>query len=178
VIVRTPSGGSRELRMPAEFGSSRIPSPSEYGSWIAATGEAVTVDKAAGLPAVFNAIRLVAETTGSLPLRVYRGRGAEKRTQERTWQWQILHDMPNDEQSSFDFWSDVAASLETHGNAYIHKVKVTLGRVDAIYVIDPQIVSVQRDRRTGEKLFVIRGRRRGDRADERTTDARFCTSAA
>jgi phage portal protein BeeE len=26
---------------------------------------------------------------------------------------------PNDEQSPFDFWYDVAACVETHGNAFI-----------------------------------------------------------
>lgn len=176
MILRTANGGSRELRMPSEFGSSRIPSPMEYGSWLAATGEAVTVERAAGLPAVFNAIRLVAETTGSLPLRVYRGTGAQKAPQERTWQWRLLHNMPNDEQSSFDFWSDVASSLETHGNAYIHKLKITRGAVDALYVIDPQIVSVQRNLRTGEKEFHIRGQRAGDRPDETGADRVFTAS--
>jgi hypothetical protein len=56
MIVRTPNGGSRELRAGPVFGQ-RIPTPAEYGSWLAATGEPVTVDKAAGLPAVLNAIR-------------------------------------------------------------------------------------------------------------------------
>jgi HK97 family phage portal protein len=142
--------------MPAEFGT-RVPGPAEYGSWLSATGESVTVDKAAGLPAVLNAIRLISESIGSLPFRVYRGLGAQKRTQPRTWQWQLLHDTPNDEQSPFDFWQDLAASVEAYGNAYIHKLKVTRGAVDAVYVIDPSIVTVQRNRRTNEKEFHIRG---------------------
>jgi HK97 family phage portal protein len=176
MIVRTPNGGSRELRTGPIFGQ-RIPTPAEYGSWLTATGEAVTVDRAAGLPAVFNAISLISETIASLPMRVYRGQGADKRTQERTWQWRLLHDMPNDEQSPFEFWEDVGASIETHGNAYIHKVKITRGAVDAMFVIDPAIVTVQRNRRTNEKEFHVRGVQNPDRRENQTSVDLVLTAA-
>jgi HK97 family phage portal protein len=127
-----------------------------------------SVDKAAGLPAVLNAIRLIAESGASLPMRVYRGQGADKRTQERTWQWRLLHDMPNDEQSPFDFWQDVFSSVESWGDAFIHKVKITRGAVDAMFVIDPAIVTVQRNRRTNEKEFHVRGVQNPDRREDQT----------
>jgi HK97 family phage portal protein len=157
LIVRTRGGGHREYRANNPLAQDYIPTPAQFGTWLAsATGERVTVDKAAGIPAVLNAIRLVAESVGSLPVRVYRGTGADKRTAEDSWQWALLHDRPNDEQSPFDFWQDVAACIETHGDAYALKDKSNF-RVRNLWLLDPSIVEVKRDRRTFEKLFVVSG---------------------
>jgi HK97 family phage portal protein len=155
LIVRTRGGGHREMRMPSPLAQDYIPTPAEFGTWLsAATGERITVDKAAGLPAVLEAIWQVAESTGSLPLRVYRGTGAQKRPAERDWRWTLLHDRPNDEQGPFDFWQDVAACIETHGNAYLLK-DVAGGIVLNLYPLDPAIVRVRRNQRTGVKEFVL-----------------------
>lgn len=169
MILRTASGAQRELRMPAEFGSTTPPAPSAFGSWLSKTGEYVTPERAAGLPAVLNAIRLVAETTGRLPLRVYSGTQAQRRMQEKSWQWRLLHDRPNDERSPFDFWQDVSACVETSGNAYLLKVK-DRGQVIRLYLIPPRIVNVRRDIRTGELQYVIT-----QRSDDRREDAQTLT---
>lgn len=152
MIVRTRGGGHREYRANNPLAQDYIPTPAQFGSWVSSlTGERITVEKAAAIPAVLQAIRLVCESTGSLPLRVYKGEGAQKTPATGDWRWRLLHDKPNDEQGPFDFWHDVAACGETHGNAYLLK---DLPR--NLWLIDPSIVTVDRDRRTFEKQFVIR----------------------
>jgi phage portal protein BeeE len=75
---------------------------------------------------VLQAISAGRRGTGSLPLRVYKGK-APRSGPPGTWRWRLLHDKPNDEQSAFDFWHDVAACVETHGNAYLLKDLSGLG---------------------------------------------------
>lgn len=154
MIVRT-RGGDRELRS-GPIGSSVIPAPGSMGWW-PSSGEPITVNRAMALPAVFGAIRLIAETTGRLPLRVYSGFQADKRTREDSWQWDLLHRRPNPERSAFDFWQDVSSCLETNGNAYMQKAK-SRRRVEALFLIHPSCVQVKRDRETGElRYHVTRG---------------------
>jgi len=135
-----------------EWGQSHL-IPRPWGA-AAASGEPVTLASAAGLPAVVAAIRLISETIGSLPCIIYQGRGPERDRVHGSWQWRLLHDAPNLDQSSFDFFADVAASVEATGNAYIQKAK-SRRRVEALIPLDPSIVTVERDRGTGEKTFRV-----------------------
>jgi HK97 family phage portal protein len=155
MILRTRGGLDREQRQSGVWDPETlvIPQPWQAGTWYSSAGEMLSVDKAAGLPAVFSAIRLLAETTGRLPLRVYSGFRADKTTAEGSWQWRLLHDQPNDERSAFDFWQDVAACLEGHGNAFLQKAKVG-GVVQALFLLNPVKVKIRRNERS-ERVYVI-----------------------
>jgi HK97 family phage portal protein len=156
MILRARGGIDRELRQAGGVWDPEtlvIPQPWQAGTWYSSAGELLSVDKASGLPAVFSAIRLLAETTGRLPLRVYSGFRADKATAQDTWQWRLLHDRPNDERSAFDFWQDVAACLEGHGNAFLHKAKVG-AIVEALFLLNPVKVKVRRNARS-ERVYVI-----------------------
>jgi len=114
----------------------------------------VSLESAYGLPAVAAAIRLVAETMGSLPLAVYQGFEAEKRRATDSWQYGLLHDLPGmGDFTPFDFISDITACVEAGGNAFVKKVKAA-GQVIALLVIDPARVVVKREQ--GEKYFLIK----------------------
>lgn len=149
MILRTRHGNV-ELR--SEFGwSSRITPP-----WVAAlsaSGEPVTVSTALGLPAVSNVIRSPAEIIASLPFIIYE-QGDIRERAESSWQWRLLHDQPSAECDTFEFFYDIALSLEATQNAFIQKAKFD-ERVYELYVLDPQRVTVRRDRETGEKRFDV-----------------------
>ena len=130
-----------------------IPTWTDYIGLSAASGVQVTLAKAMGLPSVGVAIKLLAESVGALPLLVFEGEEATKRKAKDSWQWRLLYDQPNPDCSAFDFRSDIAASIETCGNAFAEKVKVN-GEVLALYVIDPSDVIVKRDDR-GRKVFDV-----------------------
>ena len=141
--------GDRDLRF-AEFGTSAVPSPVNRVS--GALGMTVTQAQAIGLPAVIACIRLVAETVAAMPLKVYASGRTEATSSD---QWRLLHDQPNADQSNFDFISDVVASIEGFGNAYIHKVR-SRGRVVEMRCIPAPNVRVRQDQKTGELIYDLR----------------------
>jgi HK97 family phage portal protein len=123
-------------------------------------GMRVTETTAMGMPAISAAVRLLCETIAQLPLNVYRGRAADKRLADWTWQYRLLGVLPGmGDFTPFDLISDIVACLELYGNAYLQKVKGP-GRqpgsteVLALIVIDPLRVLVER--RDGEKIFRVR----------------------
>lgn len=122
---------------------------------LAYTGRVVTPDEAIGLPAVGAAIRSVAEVIGSLPMIVYQRDRDQRERAVSSPQYQLLHDAPNADQSPFDFFSDIAASIETTGNAIIQKIKDSRGRVVELIVIDPDYVKISRDK-NGQKIISVR----------------------
>jgi HK97 family phage portal protein len=71
-------------------------------------------------------------------------------------QYQLLHEAPNTEQSPFDFFSDIAASIEATGNAVIQKIKDARGQVVELLVVDPDYVQIRRDRETRQKVIDVR----------------------
>jgi len=149
VILRTRTGQNREYRSFSEFGSSAIPLP---GSGFSAfTGVPVTSDRTFGLPAVMDAIRLISELTATMDIGTYRGYLGEKETAEDSWQDKLL-DQPNQDQSQFDWLSDVSACVEGYGNSFVEKVKFR-GEVVELIPRDPDFVRVRRD--GNQKLFDV-----------------------
>ena len=149
MILRTQHGNV-ELR--SEWGqSSRIPMP--WAGALSASGINVTQTEALGLPAVSNVIRSPAEIIASLPMIVYE-QGDIRERAESSWQWKLLHDQPSAECDSFEFFYDLALSIEATQNAFIQKAKFR-ERVYELYVLDPQRVTVRQDSETGEKLFDV-----------------------
>lgn len=151
-----PAAPEPEQRSLGWSDNSRPPSWQDISGAAAYTPLPVTQESAYGLPAVSAAIRLVAETLGSLPLAVFQGFEAEKRRAADSWQYGLLHDLPGmGDFTPFDFISDVASCVEAGGNAYVQKVKAA-GRIIALIVIDPARVELKREE--GQKYFLIRNR--------------------
>lgn len=150
MLVRTARG---DTEIQAAFEStSRISSWSEFSGWDTWSGTNVNRNTIGGLPAATAAIRLISETVGMIPLLVYSGDAVDRERARRTWQWRILHDQPNEDQSPFDFKQDLSSSIETSGNAYIWKMKVRR-QVEQAFVLDPAIVKVKRV--GGRKIFEV-----------------------
>jgi HK97 family phage portal protein len=142
--------GNVELR--SEFGnSSDIRAP--WSGWLSSSGVPVTLGQAFGLPAVSSVIRSAAEIVASLPLIVYRDGSVKERAPD-VWQYELLHGRPSSFCDSFEFFYDLALSLEATQNAFVQKAKAA-GRVYELYVLDPQRVTVRRERETGAKLFDV-----------------------
>jgi HK97 family phage portal protein len=150
-VILATRRGNREYRTP-EFGSSALPSYTQFMGHLSSSGQNVSLDKAAGLAGCGAAIRLLAETVAGLPLLVFTGHQADKRPARESWQ-HLLLEVPNPDQSPFDFLSDVAVCVETHGNAFVRKLKVR-GKVVALYVLDPYLVQVKRDE-GNQKVYVL-----------------------
>jgi HK97 family phage portal protein len=145
---RSPEGEARQ------FYNNRIPTWQELTGGYTYAGEPVTLLSAAGVTAVGRAIRLVSSLIAQLPLNVYRGRGDEKRLADNTWQYRLLAELPGmGDFTPYDLMSDIVASVEGYGNAFVYKVKAA-GEVIALVVLDPERVDVKRE--NGEKVFYVR----------------------
>ena len=105
-----------------------------------ATGITVTPESALRCAPVIAAVRVIAEGVAALPLILYQrdDDGAKSRAKDHPL-WPILHDQPNQWQTSFEFRETMTAHLMIWGNAYAFINRVE-GRVRELLPIHPSKV--------------------------------------
>jgi HK97 family phage portal protein len=98
------------------------------------------------LSAAWACVNLLAGTIASLPLMIYRtDRNGRRSVAYDHPLYRVLHDSPNADQTSMDFWEFVCACLEMHGNAFCEVERASDGRVIALSPpMVPEAVSVRR----------------------------------
>lgn len=113
------------------------------GDQTADAGEVVTESSAMALSAVWACANLLSGTIASLPLMVYRDIDGVRTVDKDHTLYRVLHDSPNFDQTSVDFWQFVQVSLEFWGNAYA-EITITNGSVTALDPISPSLMTVRR----------------------------------
>jgi len=109
------------------------------------TGETVTASSVLGLSAAWACVNLVAGSVGSLPLMVYRTTGDTREVARNHRLYRILHDSPNADQTSLEFWEFIAASLELQGAGFSEKELNSAGQLVALHPpITPELMKVER----------------------------------
>lgn len=106
-------------------------------------GEIVTESSVMALSAVWACANLLSGTVSSLPLMVYRKVDGTRTAAKDHPLYRMLHDSPNFDQTSVDFWQFMQASLEFWGNAYAEKI-ITNGNVSALIPVSPNLMNVKR----------------------------------
>ncbi|MGW8190150.1 phage portal protein [Sphingomonas hankookensis] len=97
-----------------------------------------------GLATAGACVAFWAGNIAGLPLHVLRTEnGVDVPFPEHPLYW-LLHDDPNFEQSSFDFWEFLVESLEWRGNAYAQISKRGDGTITSLLPLHPDTVSVTR----------------------------------
>ncbi|WP_415874692.1 phage portal protein [Clostridium sp.] len=98
--------------------------------------------------AVYACVRVIAETVASLPLPLYirKTKGKEKAINHPLYY--ILHDLPNEEMTSFSFRETMMAHLLLWGNAYAEIVRDGAGNIVELYPLHPDKMVVERDKET------------------------------
>lgn len=101
-------------------------------------GVNVTEDTAMRLSAVYACVRIIAETIASLPLNVYRRlkRGKEKATDHPLFD--ILHNKPNEDMTSFTYRETLMSHLLLWGN---HYSEINLTQGGDVYSLYPLLSS-------------------------------------
>lgn len=125
-----------------------MPSDRYWDRWMpgpALSGQAVSPDTAESVATVFACVQAVSETVASLPLLVYRRApdGGRERAPEHPL-YRVLHDAPNDVQTSLEFREQMQASVLLRGNAYAEIEWDAAGNVQRLLPIRAQQVSVVR----------------------------------
>lgn len=95
--------------------------------------------------AVYACVRILSETLAALPLQLYRyTAGGKERVYDHPL-YHILHDEPNPEMTSFIFRETLMSHLLIWGNAYAQIIRDRLGRVQGLYPLRPDKMTVCRD---------------------------------
>ena len=112
------------------------------------SGQTVDELRAMQTSAVYACVRVLAETIASLPCYLYK-REKEMQVPAREHPlFEVLHDMPNYEMSSFTFREVMMTSLLLYGNAYARIIKDKAGHVKELWYMKPQNMQVERDTTT------------------------------
>jgi HK97 family phage portal protein len=83
------------------------------------SGITVTPEKSMGVSAVYGCVRLLRESLGSLPWKVYKRTGEKsKETAQDHYLWRVLHDRPNRWQTAMELKEMAVAHLCLRGNFY------------------------------------------------------------
>jgi HK97 family phage portal protein len=116
----------------------------------------ITTDNALTIAAVYACVRVLAESVASLPLKLYRRNGTSKDVATDHRLYQVLHDMANPEMTSFEFREAMMHNLLLYGNAYAEIELSNRADVLGLWPKRPDWMEIQRDRDTGELVYVYR----------------------
>ncbi len=118
---------------------------SGYGGTDSYSGKSVNVQTALQLAAFWACVRLISETIATLPLQLYQRDARGGRTVAREhWLYTVLHDQPNANMTSVEFWEAVVAQLCLWGNAYCFKTYAG-ARIISLDPLKPNLMQVKTD---------------------------------
>lgn len=119
-----------------------------------ATGVSVNEEKALAISAVWRAVRLCTQDIASMPLMLYQrqDRGKDRATTNPLYD--VLHDRPNPEMSSFTYWETVQGHVELWGNHYSEIEYRNNGTIKALWPLMPD--RTWAERKNGQKIYHTR----------------------
>lgn len=147
------------------FGPPRLPGETHgmwWGSARTKAGQVITEEVALTISAVYAAVRILSETSASLPLNVYRQ--VDDRTKELARKhpvYRVIHDAPNEEMTATVFWRTWETYKLLWGNAYAEIGWDPGGNCRALHLIAPWRVEPKR-RENGKLYYQIDGGREAD----------------
>ena len=120
------------------------------GGWpVPLSATAVTPDSAQSVGACYAAVALIAEAIGSLPLKLYRQDGDDRKAATEHPLHTVLHRAPNEQQSPTELWEFLVSSMLLTGNAY---ARVTRGFDGQVRSLDPMVTDRVTIMRKGETI--------------------------
>jgi HK97 family phage portal protein len=134
------------------------PSPelrSALGAILSKVGIHINAKNALQTTAVFACVRLLSESIASLPLFLCRKTETGKEKATDLPLYGVLHDVPNPEADSFQFWQAFVANMLIYGRGYAEVVRNNAGRVVQMWNITTPYVRVQRNSETQELEYVV-----------------------
>lgn len=110
------------------------------------SGKRVNERTSMQMTAVYSCVRILSEAIAGLPIHVYKynEHGGKEKAVEHSL-YQILHDEPNPEMTSFVFRETLMTHLLLWGNCYAQIIRNGKGEVIALYPLMPDRMTVDRD---------------------------------
>ena len=107
------------------------------------TGVVVTHENALSVPAVWAAVNFLSDTIASLPLKVYEKDGENTVPLSNDPVYNILHDAPNDEMTSFKWRKVMMTTVLTRGRSFSFIERSPAGIILNIWPLDPDRVTLE-----------------------------------
>ena len=138
---------SKIFKSRADPTNSMIQSAYQFFFGPTSSGKMVNEKTAMQTTAVYACVRILSETIASLPLHTYKrtDKGKEKALDHHIYN--LLHDEPNPEMTSFVFRETLMGHLLLWGNAYAQIIRDGRGKVVALYPLMPDKMVVNRSNR-------------------------------
>jgi HK97 family phage portal protein len=128
-----------------------------FGGMSTKSGKSITMDSALTISAAWACMRVLTETTGSLPWKVYQRNPSTKATIERPDHWlSDLIERPNADQTPVEFKESAMLGLCREGNSYALTDRLS-NRVISAYPVNPSAVRPMRKRGTNTRLNLAEG---------------------
>lgn len=108
-----------------------------------ASGVRVTPDRAMHLPVVYACVRVLAESFGILPLRLYRKAGGKKTFVEKHWLYDLLCRRPNRWQTPFEWREMMQGHLAMRGNAFNQIIADWRGNITDLVPLHPDRTTIE-----------------------------------
>jgi len=138
-------------------------------AYMAPSGIDVNADSAIRMSTVYACVRLLGDTISSLPLAAYVRRGRNRISYASVYGSQPAWiNKPNPEASRLEFYEQIIASLNIHGNAFILTVRDDMDEVQEVYCVHPDDVRIERPRPGEPIIYKMR--------DEEGTYSRILTA--
>ncbi|MEN6526641.1 MAG: phage portal protein, partial [Candidatus Polarisedimenticolia bacterium] len=124
-----------------------------FGDGGLSSGVTVTPERALTIPAVFACVQVLSQDVARTPLKLRRrvGEGAYEDAVDHDL-FELLHDLPNPEQTAYGFKAALMLSQLTYGRAYAEIVRRE-GRVVALWPLDARMMRVDREPGTRRKRW-------------------------
>lgn len=139
---RIRKSGEKRQNMNSQWVEPLVPGRPAF---MAPSGVDVTPDSAIRMSTVYACVRLLGDTISSLPLGAYVRRGRNRISYAAVYgETPAWVNRPNPEASRIEFFEQVLASLNLHGNAYILTVRDDNDEVFELYCLNPHEVRIRR----------------------------------
>jgi len=116
------------------------------------SGATVNESTAEGIPAWYASVRVISETVGQLPFKLYRKVRGGKFPDERHPLYTVLHDFANPEMIAYVYREMQTRFLATWGNSYAEIERDGDGRVKALWPLAPNRMRVDRDEQNRKRF--------------------------
>ena len=115
-----------------------------YSGWESTAGVPITWRQAISLSAVMACVRVMGNGLAQVPFVLFKSEGRKRTRAYQHPLYELLHDAPNDYQTSFDFRFMLTMHLMLTGNAFVWINRVG-DRVVELLPLDPSKVCIQRN---------------------------------
>lgn len=118
------------------------------------SGAVVNSTTALHVPAVLQAVRLIAENVGSLPCKLYQQDDDSKEAAKQHSAYRLVHGRANPWSSAGQIRADLTTDALLHGAGYAQIVRVGDGRPVELHRLDPRAVQ-RRTEDDGEPFYIV-----------------------